>query len=256
VLRYVVSRLIGPFLDPLPSPRPSNLDSLLDELSRSHFDSARPFYRIDEGSESVTIHPFWLQVFKREGAILDGWAKYHWLQYLQRCNPGTPGIAAKLSPPSERRSLQEARTFWLRVIATGTVKCPYSGRTLGREVPFDVDHFLPWSFVMHDQLWNLIPADPEVNRQKRRSLADKSYVPVVGRAQIDALAATARTTKEGEFTRIAESHVLALQLPAQVLRGERVSDREQVLRAFERAIVPLWDLAASRGFPGPWLFAG
>ncbi|BCS35965.2 hypothetical protein TBR22_A52010 [Luteitalea sp. TBR-22] len=110
--------------------------------------------------------------------------------------------------------------------------------------------------MLHDQLWNLIPCDPEVNRIKRRSLADKRYVLTVGHIQADALALTAKMTSEGEFRRIAESHVLALQLPASTLRGESTADREQVSRAFERTVTPLWDLAASHGFPGPWLFRG
>lgn len=32
---------------------------------------------------------------------------------------------------------------------------------------YDVDHFIPWSFVMNDELWNLMPMDPSLNSSKK-----------------------------------------------------------------------------------------
>jgi hypothetical protein len=31
---------------------------------------------------------------------------------------------------------------------------------------YDLDHFLPWSFVTHDLIWNLTPAPRSINIQK------------------------------------------------------------------------------------------
>jgi CRISPR/Cas system Type II protein with McrA/HNH and RuvC-like nuclease domain len=31
---------------------------------------------------------------------------------------------------------------------------------------YDLDHFLPWSFVTHDLIWNLVPAPRSINIQK------------------------------------------------------------------------------------------
>ena len=47
---------------------------------------------------------------------------------------------------------------------------------------YDLDHFLPWKFVAHNQLWNLIPVDPRANRSKSDHFPSKTY--------IDRLAAT------------------------------------------------------------------
>ena len=33
-----------------------------------------------------------------------------------------------------------------------------------------MDHFIPWSFVSHDLLWNLLPADPSINSSKSNKL--------------------------------------------------------------------------------------
>jgi hypothetical protein len=34
---------------------------------------------------------------------------------------------------------------------------------------------LPWSFVAHDQLWNLTPTSPEVNSSKSDNLPANTY---------------------------------------------------------------------------------
>lgn len=35
---------------------------------------------------------------------------------------------------------------------------------------YDVDHFIPWSIVMNDELWNLMPIDSSFNSSKSNSV--------------------------------------------------------------------------------------
>ena len=35
---------------------------------------------------------------------------------------------------------------------------------------YDLDHFVPWSFVSHNLLWNLLPADSSINSSKSNNL--------------------------------------------------------------------------------------
>ena len=35
---------------------------------------------------------------------------------------------------------------------------------------YDIDHFIPWSFVMNDELWNLMPMDSSLNSSKSNRL--------------------------------------------------------------------------------------
>ena len=37
---------------------------------------------------------------------------------------------------------------------------------------YDIDHFIPWSFVMNDELWNLMPMDSSLNSSKSNKLPD------------------------------------------------------------------------------------
>ncbi len=39
-----------------------------------------------------------------------------------------------------------------------------------KETQYDVDHFIPWSFVMNDELWNLMPMDSSLNSAKSNRL--------------------------------------------------------------------------------------
>ncbi len=35
-----------------------------------------------------------------------------------------------------------------------------------------IDHFVPWSYVAHDELWNLVPTTKAVNSSKSNNLPD------------------------------------------------------------------------------------
>lgn len=35
-----------------------------------------------------------------------------------------------------------------------------------------IDHFIPWSFVLHDELWNLVPTFRNINSSKSNLLPD------------------------------------------------------------------------------------
>ena len=38
------------------------------------------------------------------------------------------------------------------------------------EKNFDIDHFVPWSFVANDELWNLMPMEKRLNCSKNNRL--------------------------------------------------------------------------------------
>ena len=45
----------------------------------------------------------------------------------------------------------------------------YTGQLLA-EKQFDLDHFIPWSYVTNDELWNLTPMDGKLNSSKSNKL--------------------------------------------------------------------------------------
>lgn len=60
------------------------------------------------------------------------------------------------------RKLSNVRKLWENVLEVQEIRDVFTGREI---VPkqYDVDHFIPWSFVMNDELWNLMPMDYSLN---------------------------------------------------------------------------------------------
>ena len=58
-------------------------------------------------------------------------------------------------------------TTTARAIFTGDQECVWSGRTLTQN-DMDIDHMLPYSVWMNNDLWNLLPAQRELNQHKKK----------------------------------------------------------------------------------------
>ena len=88
----------------------------------------------------------------------------------------------------ERSSLLEQRKFWNTAINNGLeVRCLYTDKLLAAR-EYELDHFIPWSFVSHDLLWNLMPADASINSSKSNKLPNlKLYLPKLAEAHQAAL---------------------------------------------------------------------
>jgi len=67
------------------------------------------------------------------------------------------------------RKLSNVRKLWEGVLEVREIRDVFTGREI---VPkqYDVDHFIPWSFVMNDELWNLMPMESSLNSSKSNRL--------------------------------------------------------------------------------------
>ena len=54
------------------------------------------------------------------------------------------------------------------------MECIYTGQLL-HVGEYDLDHFIPWSFVTHDLAWNLMPSNPSINSSKSDRIPDLEY---------------------------------------------------------------------------------
>ncbi|WP_285056633.1 HNH endonuclease domain-containing protein [Pedobacter ginsengisoli] len=101
---------------------------------------------------------------------------WHLSLYLQKHNPNVPDIPNKLIKPPQRNGLTKQRKdFWDLVIHhNGPVNCIYTQKklTIG---DYAVEHFVPYAFVSHDLLWNLIPADKSFNSSKCDKLPSMAH---------------------------------------------------------------------------------
>jgi len=121
-------------------------------------------YAIDK--YNITVNPAWVTYLKSNAGILKAFCYWNLAVYLQSKNPNVPDIPNKLIKLPARKSLHEQRRFWDIVVGElGGVDCIYTNSRLdiGK---YAVEHFIPYAFVSHDLVWNLIPADKSFNGSK------------------------------------------------------------------------------------------
>ena len=95
-----------------------------------------------------------------------GWIRYEKVKWLQNVNPEVPGLVYKLSSMDEKvRKLNNVRVLWENILKIKEVRDVFTGEIIVSR-KYDLDHFIPWSFVMNDELWNLMPMDSSLNSSK------------------------------------------------------------------------------------------
>ena len=112
----------------------------------------------------------WIEMIQDNMVSILGWIQYEKMKWLQNNNPEVPGLVYKLYPMDEKmRKLSKVRKLWEGILELSDVKDVFTGESvLPKE--YDVDHFIPWSFVMNDELWNLMPMDSSLNGTKSNML--------------------------------------------------------------------------------------
>jgi len=122
------------------------------------------------GQTHISINPIWVDYLSRNAGILKSFCYWKLSLYLQKHNPNVPDIPNKLVKPAKRNSLAKPRKIWDVVIEElDGVDCIYTNTRLYKN-SFAVEHFIPYAFVSHDLLWNLIPACPSFNSSKSDKL--------------------------------------------------------------------------------------
>ena len=167
LLRWVPYRFIRPFFsNELKGLGDGYVNTRVKRLANDKLGHAP--YHFEQNH--IIVDRNWAEYFRRHHYILLGFSHWHLLKFLQRNNPNVIGLSEKLTPPNFRK-LNNARALWSEFMEIAPVDCIYSGAALnGTRV--SLDHFIPWSYVVHDQLWNLAPTTPKLNSCKGDALPD------------------------------------------------------------------------------------
>jgi diadenosine tetraphosphate (Ap4A) HIT family hydrolase len=117
--------------------------------------------------EHILINPEWVNYLIENVHMLKAFCYWNLAIFLQAKNPNVPDIPNKLIKPAARNSLTKQRKeFWDIVIdKNGPQHCIYTRKPLYKD-DYAVEHFIPYAFVSHDLIWNLIPADKSFNSSK------------------------------------------------------------------------------------------
>lgn len=187
--------------------------------------------------DHIEINPDWVNYLISNAKVLKDFCYWNLALFLQSKNPNVPDIPNKLIKPAKRNSLNKQRTkFWDVVIEElGFVNCIYTGQKLTKG-NYAVEHFIPYSFVSHDLIWNLIPADKSFNSSKSNKLPiiEKYFEPFYI-LQKDAYEIIRRKSPKNKLL---EDYFTVLQFEQNNLNQDK----------FREIIQPLISIASNNGF--------
>jgi hypothetical protein len=241
LLRWVPYRFIRPFFAAETRGLPEHkVNGRIAELAAKSAHAPYLFVK-----DKIEVHEVWANYLRRHSYILRSFTYWHLVRFLQNHNPNVIGLSEKLLKPTAR-ILSAAGKFWREYIAAEPSKtCIYSGEPLTL-TNLSLDHFLPWSYVAHDQLWNIIPTSKSVNSAKNDWLPSfELYFDAYAKLQFEGFR---YHVSRGNEKLLEDYHVLF----AQDLNSLRQQSFEWFRERLERQVLPQLQTAQNLGFSYPF----
>lgn len=204
------------------------------------------FSEVRSLATTITISDDWFSYLYENRQQLCGWIDYNLIVYLQGRNPNVPGIVDKLYPPQERKLVKVGK-YWRILSELSDFRDIYGdNRILPAGV--SIDHFVPWSYVAHDELWNLNPTIREINSAKSNNLPewDRYFGKLVDQ-EYKALKVT--WENDAAFTAFLDcqkAHVNSDEVKL-FLYTEKV-DKTEFGNRLEKILLPVYESAKNSGF--------
>lgn len=205
------------------------------------------FARISGLRTIIEVDEVWAEYLLKHKEILKGWTQLKLIQYLQNKNPSVPGIADKIEAPISR-DIERVRKYWKLIIQIDPSLREIYGDILLKDEKISVDHFVPWQYVAHDELWNLHPTIKSINSSKSNSLPSwKLYFNSLGKLEYRAYELKNQNeTLAREFQKIAPYHLNNQQIRNQ-LYAEGL-DKNSFIERLEHVVKPVYESAQMSGF--------
>lgn len=241
----VPHKFLSPFYDGIAKEPPLKTVMI---LSKEHKRWIYEIYRNSDEENCIRIREGWDDYLKYNYKIIQGWVYYKLVCFLQKRNPNVPGIAMKLEAPVNRKLTTQTK-IWTSIIERKNIIDLYTGLPFTKEKykehgNLSMDHFIPWSFVLHDQMWNLVPTFKNINSQKSDNLFNyEDYIEGLAKLQYDAFCFVVDEKRENEI----EEYRGILRVPDVVaFRGE--GSYEEFFKRYKEGTCPIYNIAANQGF--------
>lgn len=141
-------------------------------------DTKHLFYSFSKKEEWIRINPLMYEFICKHKVVIEKLNYYEWARFLEKVNDDKAAdhILTKIDKSSKRNNLSYYRQILFDEFENK--RCFYCGKMLNPK-KIDVDHFIPWSFIKNDNLWNLVLACPTCNRSKNDKLPDTRYLEIL-----------------------------------------------------------------------------
>ncbi|MCQ4636064.1 HNH endonuclease [Anaerovorax odorimutans] len=241
-------RLQAPFIEAIKGNDWKGPKQLLAE--RINYEKRLMYYfvQISGLSSQIEMQDDWARYLQENQQIIRGWIQYNLIEYLQRRNPSVPGIVNKLYPPQERK-LEKVKKYWRAITEVKPLREIYGFEPLSK-TNLSIDHFVPWSYVAHDELWNLHPTTKGINSSKNNNLPDwKTYFSRFCGLEFYSYQLIWKYDKiHVEFEKCQKEHLNSTEALRLYARGH---NEAEFTRQLEDLVQPVYQSAQKMGF-GRW----
>ena len=225
------------------------------------------FYQFVEEGKTILLGRAWFEYMSSNQVIIEAWIEYSMIYYLQKKNPNVPAIPLKIKAP-DKRDLNDATKLWkyygaYRPLRDIYINKTFSENTVEQYGTLSLDHFLPWSFVLHDEVWNLLPSFKNINSSKSNDLPSlEVYLKDYCNLQYDLFSFIRDYSHQGkmlkEMKKLMEDYLHVM--PAGNAFGNNVRQLEEQERAWHQigedkfkdclrgTIEPLYQIAYNQGY--------
>ena len=241
----VPHKFLSPFYDGIAKEPPLKTVMI---LSKEHKRWIYEIYRNSDEENCIRIREGWVDYLKYNYKMIQGWVYYKLVCFLQKRNPNVPGIAKKLEAPVTRKLTTQTK-IWTSIIERKNIIDLYTGLPFTKENykehgNLSMDHFIPWSFVLHNQMWNLVPTFKNINSQKSDNLfIYEDYIEGLAKLQYDAFCFVVDEKRENET----EEYRGILRVPdAVAFKAE--GSYEEFFKRYKDGTCPIYNIAANQGF--------
>ena len=246
LMKYVPYRLLTPFfsLELSKIKKDYLINNAVVELTQI---DNRAIYKIDDENKMIIINEQWFKFIYYNQNLVSAWVNYKLICYLQKRNPNVPAIPFKINAPI-KRNLNSAKKLWSSIRKDIVLVDIYSEKELS-EYNFElygnlsIDHFIPWSFVLHDELWNLVPTFGKVNSSKNNKLPNLNlYLDKFCNIQFNAFNVMQNNYKKykSNLEEYASINICA--------NNKKIITRNEFSNKLKMSVEPLYQIAYNQGY--------
>ena len=205
-------------------------------------------------NRTVVFNPIWKQYIQDNSVAILGWIQHEKSKWLQVNNPEVPGIVYKLSSmDASARKLEHVRKLWDYILERERILDIYTNNPIDKS-NYDIDHFIPWSFVMNDELWNLSPMNSSLNSSKSNRLPHWTFFNRFADNQYEMY----RLMWDDEFVRSRfekcyRDNLHSIWAETELFRAG--NSEEQFVNILKKNMQPVYDSARRQGYE-IWNFKG
>ena len=137
-----------------------------------------PLYEIDKTKDQIIFSNESIDVLSKDGVLLTPHIYLEWAKLLEKFNQA-PKIANKVAGSGlqeiKRQNLSPYREILLRLFENQPIRDFYTNEVLSME-QISVDHFIPWSYIYSDDIWNFVITSKSNNSKKSNRFSSKYFL--------------------------------------------------------------------------------